>query len=83
MVSLDEEFDFYQSNKERFLSEYEGKFVVFKEKKVIGVYENRMEAIKETRKEHELGTFLVQEVKKDDVLTFHSRVILGSKQNAT
>ena len=80
METLDVEFKFYQENKENFLSKHEGKFIVIKEKKVIGVYEDRMKAIEETKKTHELGTFLVQEVVENDTIFFHSRVHIGGKR---
>ena len=83
MASLDEEFKYYQNNKEEFLSKHKGKFIVIKGEKMIGVYDDRMEAIEATRKKHELGTFLVQEVKENDIQTFHSRVLLGDKEDAS
>ena len=79
-MALEKEFKFYQDNKEKFLVEYEGKFIVIKGNEVIGVFKDRLEAIEKTKQKHELGTFLVQEVVKDDVLVFHSRVLVG--QNA-
>ena len=75
MENLDKDFKFYQENKEKFISKYENKFIVIFQQKVIGVFSDKMEAINETRKKHELGTFLVQEVTKDsDIAFFYSRV---------
>lgn len=75
MAELDREFEYYKANKDSLVSQYEGKFIVIVGHKVIGAFDDRMEAIKNARKDHELGTFLVQHVKKeDDVAFFHSRV---------
>ena len=85
MTILDNEYKYYQDNKEHFLSQYEGKFIVIKNKEVIGVFDDKITAVEETRKKHELGTFIVQEVIKNDVITFHSRVLIGknNKKNAS
>ena len=81
MAALDKEFKYYQDHKEHFLSKYEGKFIVIKGEEVIGVFDDRIAAIEETKKTHELGTFLVHEVARDDVQMFHSRVLIGKKIN--
>lgn len=74
MNNLNSEFEFYLSKKDEFLKTYPGKFIAIKNKTVLGVYNDRLEAINETRKNHELGTFIVQHVTKDDdQLRFHSR----------
>lgn len=74
---LANEFEYYLANQDEIVAEYEGKFVVIKNQKIIGAYDNELEAISETRKEHEPGTFLVQLVGPGDAeytQTFHSRV---------
>lgn len=77
MDKLQEEFEYYLNNKKFFHEKYEGKFIVLKNKQVIGVYENRLLAINEARKMHELGTFLVQHVAdSDEQIRFHSRYAL-------
>ena len=55
-------------------------FVVIKDKKVIGVYDDQATAVSETQKTHELGTFLVQKVEPGTdahTQTFHSRVVFA------
>ena len=74
MTRLDIESKFFQDNKENLLAKYEGKYVVIKGKAVIGIFDNRIKAIEATRKDHELGTFLVQHVVKESEIFFHSRV---------
>lgn len=75
--TLAEEFDFYRKNQEALVREYEGKFVVIKGKKVLGVYSTEIEAYVEGQKISELGTFLIQKVEKgagNYSQTFYSRV---------
>jgi len=76
---LEKEFEFYLRNQEKLVEEYEGKILVIKDCSVIGVYDSEQEALAETTKHHELGTFLIQkcELGKDSVTqTFHSRAVL-------
>lgn len=74
MADLKAEFQYYQTHKDEFHQKHEGKFIVIKDQKVIGVYENMLSAINETKKAHELGSFLVQHVNKsDEQVRFHSR----------
>ena len=74
---LRKEFEFYLKNQEEFVEKYEGRFIVLKTKQVIGVYDSKIEAYEETKKDNELGTFLIQFVGKDKESysqTFYSRV---------
>lgn len=74
---LQSEFEYYLRNQAAFVEKYNGKVVVLKDQEVIGVFDAEEEAIKETQKKHELGTFLVQRVEpgsKAYTQTFHSRV---------
>ncbi len=75
-TNLVDQFDFYLKNQEELLKEYEGKFIVIKDCKVIGAYDSEAEAIQETTRHHKLGTFIVQECQPgSDAHTqvFHSR----------
>jgi hypothetical protein len=77
MASLKENFDYYLANQDELVERYNGKYVVIKDCQVIGVYVNQGPAVRETQKQHELGTFLVQLVRPGDqayTQTFHSRV---------
>lgn len=79
-VTLKKEFQYFLDNQDELVKEYEGKFIVIKGSEVLGAYETEFEAIQETSKEHELGTFLVQEcVPGTDIFTqtYHSRVRFG------
>ena len=76
MAELEKEFKYYLQNKEKFLKDYKGKFIVIKDQRVLGIYDDQMEAIEQTRKEHKLGTFLVHHVQPDEEeqVRFRSRV---------
>lgn len=75
---LKKEFDYYLAHQAELVKEHNGKFVVIKNAKVIGVFPDQATAVSETAKSHELGTFLVQKVEPGDsayTQTFHSRVV--------
>jgi len=77
--NLEKEFQYFLDHQKELVKEYIGRFIVIKNKKVIGVYNTEGEAFTETQKKHELGSFLIQECKPGaDVYTqiFHSRVLL-------
>ena len=77
--NLEKEFQYFLDHQKELVEQYGGKFIVIKNQKVIGVYEAEAEAFTEAQKNHELGTFLIQECKPGtDVYTqiFHSRVLL-------
>lgn len=75
--SLKAEFDYYLAHQAELVQQYNGKHIVLKEQRVIGVYDDPAVAVAETQKSHELGTFLVQKVEPGQAAytqTFHSRV---------
>ena len=78
-MALEREFEFYKKNKKALLSKYEGKFVVIVDDKVIGAFDDDIEAVESVRKHTEPGTFLVQYVcEEEEVLYYHSpRVLTG------
>ncbi len=57
---MEAEFKYYLDNQDTLVRQHKGKFVIVKGQQVIGVHDTEEEAIRETMKEHELGTFLVQ-----------------------
>ncbi len=74
---LEKEYIYYLNHKKAFLDSCEGRVVVIKEGEILGVYDTKEEALKESVKAHALGTFLIQEVSEengDDIQRFHSRV---------
>jgi hypothetical protein len=75
---LKKEFDYYLAHQAEIVKEYNGKFVVIKDGKVIGAYPDELAAIEDTKKKHKVGTFLVQFVSPGDAAykqTFHSRAV--------
>jgi len=77
MKMLEQEFRYYLKNQAEFVKKYNRKVLVIKGEEILGVYKNENEAIAETLKKHELGTFLVQKCEPGEesyTMTFHSRV---------
>ena len=80
MPTLENDFRFYLENQEELAQQYEGKYIVIKNRQVLGAYADEESAVKETVKEHELGTFIVQECSSDPestVVIYSSRVHFG------
>ena len=74
---LKKEFEYYLANQDELVNQYNGKFIVIKDQKVIGSYPDQISAVNETQKVHKIGTFLIQKVEPGDAAytqTFHSRV---------
>ena len=68
-------FEFYLANQDEMVEKYCGKVIAIKNGKVLGAYEDELAAINETKKTHELGTFIVQRVSEGDeayTVTIHS-----------
>ncbi len=57
---LEKEFKYYLDNQDELVKKYNGKVIVIKNCTVIGEYDSELEAIQETSKKEEFGTFLVQ-----------------------
>ena len=77
MDKLKKEFEYYLSNQDELVKKHKGKFIVIKDGKVIGEYDSPFEAVEETSKKYELGTFLVQKCEPGSesyTQTYHSRV---------
>lgn len=75
---LKEEFEYYLSHQNELLKNYAGKYLVIKNKSVIGVYDSEIDAYTETVKKEEAGTFLIQECQPGNesyTQTFRTRVV--------
>lgn len=75
---LKEEFEYYISHQNELLKKYAGKFLVIKNKSIIGVYDSEIDAYTETVKQEEAGTFLIQECQPGNesyTQTFRTRVV--------
>ena len=62
---LNGEFEYYLENQANLAEKYEGKYIVIKNRNVIGDYDTKRDAIETTMKTHMLGTFLVQKCSSD------------------
>lgn len=74
---LDAEFKYFLEHHEELVKKYENKYVVIKGDQVLGAYDAQIDAYNESKKKHELGTFLIQLVtpgKEAYSHTYHSRV---------
>ena len=74
---LEKEFKYYLEHQDEFVKKYNGKFIVIKNREVLGVFDSELEAIEKTAETHELGTFLVQKCEPGSesyTQTYHSRV---------
>ena len=60
-----EEFNYFLEKKEELFKQYPYKVIVIKNKKVIGSYDSIPEAVKDTSKKEQIGTFLVQKCDLD------------------
>jgi len=58
--ALEKEFDFFLEHQAELVKEYNGKYIVIKDQKILGAYDDQLEAVEETLKVHALGTFIVQ-----------------------
>ena len=77
MADLKQEFQYYLENQDEFVKKYNGKVLAIKDKAVIGVFNNEIEAITEISKKHEIGSFLVHKCgpgEENFTASFHSRV---------
>ncbi len=74
---LQREFKYYLDHQDELVEKFRNKVLVIKDCQVIGVYDAELEAITETSKKYELGTFLVQKCEPGTnsyTQTYHSRV---------
>ena len=77
---LEKEFTFYLEHQDELVEKYNGRFIVIKDCKVIGVFDSELEAVEKTAEKYELGTFLVQKCEpgiESYTQTYHSRVALS------
>lgn len=76
-AELKDEFEYYKRNQKKLVKKYSGKYIVIIGEEVIGSYDTQEEAVTETVKTHDLGTFLVHLVgsgEENYTQIFHSRV---------
>ena len=74
---LEKEFQYYLQHQEELVQKYNNRFVVIVGQQVVGDYDTFADAVIESQKKYQQGTFLVQrcsEGSKDYSFTYHSRV---------
>jgi len=74
---LDKEFSYYRRSQNELLKKYNNRFLVIIGEDVVGDYDTYEQALFQSSKKHELGTFLIQECTEGEkayTQTFHSRV---------
>ncbi len=73
---LEKEYNYFLNNKDVLAANYHNRVVVIKNDELLGNYDSKEEALRETAREHELGTFLIQEISDEELedIRFYSRV---------
>ena len=75
--AIKREFAYYLDNQDDFVKKYDGKVIALKDHKVLGAYDSYIDALVETTKEYEQGTFMLQRVSEGDeeyTVTIHTPV---------
>ena len=75
---LEKEFKYYLDHQNELVKKYNNRFLVIVNGNVVGDYDSVEQALFESAKKYEVGTFLIQkctEGSKSYTQTFHSRAI--------
>lgn len=78
------EFEYFKANQEDLVRQHEGKVLSIKGEKVIGVYNNALEAYIESSKDHKIGSFMIQPCKPGPeayTVTISSSELIALKQD--
>jgi len=57
---LEKEFQYFVENQTELFKQFPDQYLAIKDQKVIGIYDNGIDAYFETQEKHELGSFLIQ-----------------------
>jgi hypothetical protein len=60
MDLIGNDISYYKDNKQHFTDLYAGKYLVIKGMEIVGIYESNSQALEETLKQHERGTFIIE-----------------------
>jgi hypothetical protein len=80
MTSLEALFNYYLTNQNELVKQYNGKHIVLVDNQVVGAFDTMEEAYNYAASNYELGTFLIQLCTPGDeayTQTFHSRVVFA------
>ena len=75
--SLEKELNYYIKHQDELVEKYEGRVIVIKGHEVLGEFDNELEALEETSKDHKPGTFFIIRCEPGEdryKQVFHSRV---------
>ena len=61
---MNENYEWFVKNYDELIQTYGDSFIAIKNKAVLHAYDSYAQAVRETQKTEELGTFIVQECKK-------------------
>jgi len=53
-------FQWYLDNQNKIVKKYNGKYIVIKDNSIVGSYNSDIEALLDSEKKYEIGTFLIQ-----------------------
>ena len=59
-------FEYYLAHQDEMVKLYDGKVIAIKGIRVLGAYDSHGDALRETSKSHQLGTFIIQKVSEGD-----------------
>ncbi len=57
---LEKEFNYFKINRDSLIKKYNKKYIVIVGEKVVGVYDNRIKALKSSASKYGLGNFLIE-----------------------
>ena len=60
------EFETYEANRERLVSQHKGKTVAIRGDEILGVFDDDLKALTAVEKHHPVGTFLLKQVKEEE-----------------
>ena len=78
MTKLEQELNYYIQHQDELVKKYEGKYLIIKDKQVVGVYDEEIDAYNDAKSKYEVGTFLIQPCmpgSESYTQTFHSRAV--------
>ena len=77
MYMLKDQFKYYLDNQKELVKKYDGKVLVIKDCKVVGVFDNKIDALYDAKSKYAMGSFLIQKCSigdEDYTAIYNSRV---------
>lgn len=60
MQTIDHEIAWYKANRQQFIKDYDGKYLVIKDEQIAGIYNSNTEAQDTARSEFLFGTYIIE-----------------------